>query len=40
MAFNLVFNDSSKTLETQDVDKLMKKVVSRLAYEFKAEVRK
>jgi phenylalanyl-tRNA synthetase beta chain len=40
IAFNLVFNDSSKTLETQDVDKLMKKVVSRLAYEYKAEVRK
>lgn len=40
IAFNLVFNDSSKTLETQDVDKLMKKIVSRLAYEYKAEVRK
>ena len=40
IAFNLVFNDSNKTLETQDVDKLMKKAISRLAYEFKAEVRK
>lgn len=40
IAFNLIFNDANKTLETQDVDKLMKKVVSRLAYEYKAEIRK
>lgn len=40
IAFNLVFNDTSKTLETDEVDKMMKKIISRLSYEFKAEVRK
>ncbi len=40
IAFNLVFNDPTKTLETDEVDKMMKKVISRLSYEFKAEVRK
>ena len=40
MAFNLVFNDQQKTLETEAVDKLMKKIISRLSFEFKAEVRK
>lgn len=40
IAFNLVFNDNQKTLETEEVDKIMKKITSRLSYEFKAEVRK
>lgn len=40
IAFNLVFNDDQKTLETEEVDKLMKKITSRLSYEHQAEVRK
>jgi phenylalanyl-tRNA synthetase beta chain len=40
IAFNLVFNDVTKTLETEEVDKLMKKITSRLSYEYQAVVRK
>ncbi len=40
IAFNLVFNDDKKTLETEAVDKIMKKITSRLAFEYQAEVRK
>jgi phenylalanyl-tRNA synthetase beta chain len=40
IAFNLVFNDVTKTLETEEVDKMMKKITSRLSYEYQAEVRK
>ena len=40
IAFSLVFNDQNKTLETEAVDKMMKKITSRLNYEYQAEVRK
>lgn len=39
LAFNIVFNDDSKTLEKEEVDKLMKKVTNRLMFEFNAEIR-
>ncbi len=40
VAFNLIFNDNQKTLETEEVDKIMKKIISRLSFEYQAEVRK
>lgn len=39
LAFSLSFNDSSKTLEKEDVDKIMKSVRNRLEFTFKAEIR-
>lgn len=39
LAYNLTFNNKEKTLETQDVDKLMKSIINRLQFEFKAELR-
>ena len=39
VALNLVFNDSDKTLTTEDVDLLMKKVTGRLSFTFQAVVR-
>lgn len=39
MAFSLVFNDKDKTLSTEEVDQLMKKITNRLAFSFKATVR-
>ncbi|MCF7932751.1 MAG: phenylalanine--tRNA ligase subunit beta [Acholeplasmataceae bacterium] len=39
IAFNLVFNDPERTLGGEDVDKIMKKVTSRLAFELGASVR-
>ncbi len=39
VAFNLVFNDTSKTLESDEVDKLMRKVMVRLDRELSAKVR-
>lgn len=39
VAFNLVFNDSEKTLESEDVEALMKKITKRLIFEFKATIR-
>lgn len=40
IAFSLVFNDNQKTLETDQIDKIMKKIISRLSFEYQAEVRK
>ena len=39
IAFNLVFNDTDKTLATEDVDLLMKKITGRLSFSFQAVVR-
>jgi len=39
LAFSLTFNSKEKTLEAQDVDKLMKSILNRLQFEFKAEQR-
>lgn len=39
LAYSLTFNSKEKTLEAQDVDKLMKSIVNRLQFEFKAELR-
>ncbi|MDX9692428.1 MAG: phenylalanine--tRNA ligase subunit beta, partial [Acholeplasmataceae bacterium] len=40
IAFTLVFNDDQKTLESEDVDQLMKKIVKRLEYSYQAQIRK
>ncbi|MDR2828574.1 MAG: phenylalanine--tRNA ligase subunit beta [Acholeplasmatales bacterium] len=40
MAYHLVFNDNSKTLESLDVDKIVKSVTNRLEYVLKAQIRK
>jgi len=39
VAFTIVFNDVNKTLESEEVDKLMKKVMIRLDRELQAKVR-
>ncbi|PKK97306.1 MAG: phenylalanine--tRNA ligase subunit beta [Tenericutes bacterium HGW-Tenericutes-3] len=39
IAFNLVFNDVDKTLESDDVDQLMKKITNRLSFSYKATIR-
>ena len=39
VAFNIVFNDKDKTLESEEVDKLMRKVMIRLDRELGAKVR-
>ncbi|CCV63982.1 Phenylalanyl-tRNA synthetase, beta chain [Alteracholeplasma palmae J233] len=39
LAFSLVFNDATKTLEKEDVDKVMKSIKNRLEFTFKAELR-
>ena len=39
LAYSLTFNSKDKTLEAQDVDKLMKSIINRLQFEFKAELR-
>ncbi|MBU1144022.1 MAG: phenylalanine--tRNA ligase subunit beta [Firmicutes bacterium] len=39
IAFNLVFNDSEKTLSAEDVDQLMKKITGRLSFTYKAVIR-
>ncbi len=39
LAFRLVFSDEKKTMESEDVDKLMKRITKRLAYEVSATVR-
>ncbi len=39
LAYRLVFNSSEQTLESSDVDKVMKSVINRLNYLFKAEIR-
>ena len=40
IAYSFTFNDSLKTLESSDVDKLMNSVINRLEREFKASIRK
>ena len=39
LAYKMTFNSTEKTLETNDIDKIMKSIINRLQYEFKAEVR-
>lgn len=39
MAFSLILGDQEKTLSTEEVDQMMKKVVGRLTFSYKAVVR-
>ncbi|MGI6781591.1 MAG: phenylalanine--tRNA ligase subunit beta [Acholeplasmataceae bacterium] len=39
LAYRLVFNSKESTLESQDVDKVMRSVMNRLSHVFKAEIR-
>lgn len=39
VALKLEFNDRFKTLESKDVDKLVNRIIKRLEYEYKAEIR-
>ncbi len=39
LAFKLTFEDPSKTLETQDVDKIVKSILNRLEYVYHARLR-
>ncbi len=39
IAFNLVFNDVDKTLESDDIDLLMKKITNRLSFSYQATIR-
>lgn len=39
LAFKLVFEDPTKTLETEEVDKLVKSILNRLDYVYKARIR-
>lgn len=39
IAFTLTFNDETKTLESEDVDALMKKIVKRLEFSYQAQIR-
>lgn len=39
IAFSLTFNDPNQTLKTEDVDALMKKIMGRLTFQFKATLR-
>ncbi|MDO9629170.1 MAG: hypothetical protein Q7I99_04640, partial [Acholeplasmataceae bacterium] len=39
IAFSLVFNDSEKTLGSEDVDQFMKKITGRLSFSYKAVIR-
>jgi len=39
IAFTLTFNDDSKTLESEDVDQLMKKIMKRLEFSYQAQIR-
>ncbi len=39
LAYRLLFNSSDKTLESSDIDKIMKSVINRLNFNFKAEIR-
>ncbi|MBE0700467.1 MAG: phenylalanine--tRNA ligase subunit beta, partial [Acholeplasmataceae bacterium] len=40
IAFNLVFNDAIKTLQSDDVDQLMEKITNRLSFTHQAEIRR
>lgn len=39
LAYTMTFNSVEKTLETQDIDKIVKSIFNRLQFEFKAEIR-
>ena len=39
LAYRLVLNSNEQTLESRDVDKVMKSVINRLGFMFKAEIR-
>ena len=39
LGFRLTFNSPDKTLENEDVDKIMKSIMFRLDKELKAEIR-
>ena len=39
LAYRLVFNNKEQTLESSEVDKLMRSVMNRLSHVFKAEIR-
>lgn len=39
LAFKLTFEDSTKTMEAEDVDKLVKSILNRLDYVYKAKLR-
>lgn len=39
IAFSLIFNDKEKTLSAEDVDQVMKKITSRLAFTYQATIR-
>ncbi len=39
IAFHLTFNDLEKTLESDDVDQLMKKITKRLSFSYQATIR-
>lgn len=40
IAIALEFNDATKTLESEDVDQFMKKIINRLSFTYQAEIRK
>lgn len=39
LAYSMTFNAKDKTLEAADIDKLMRSILNRLQFEFKAEIR-
>ena len=39
LAFTMIFEDATKTLETQDVDKIINSIVNRLSRELGAKLR-
>lgn len=39
LAFNLVFNDKSKTLSNEEVDKIVNRIIKRLTFEYDAKLR-
>ena len=40
IAFSMTFSDDTKTLLSEDVDQLMKKIIKRLQFEYQADIRK
>lgn len=39
VAFHMVFNDLDKTLQSEDVDQIMKKITNRLSFSYQATIR-
>lgn len=39
IAIKMIFNDTNKTLEASEIEKVIKKIIHRLSYELKAEIR-